>query len=458
MSLLASGDVGLTAIDTVLVEEANRIGQDIHARTLHTSPWIDLVKQTAFPDGMGFQLTTLVYDRAVSTSDLAGGTASSNSMWSDVGAKSSGQTLNSSLSGDDAQPLADTADDIQGSRLTGADDAAASRQYVNIGKQLKEYNLKRAVIESPRISLEDLRFAAHRTEQLRAIMDVMTEVTRNTWENRYREEFDRLAANITFCMAAASKTVSIIDVGLHAADAATGKFEGAQTVAVDLTNDFVTADAIVDYTPDANISNAVLDSNYFKLIRAGAGNNAYGRENGRPVFALVCSSEASYQLQTEAGFRDDVRYNNAKVSDLIAPLGIEKSFRGFYHLVDDLAPRYTVATGTLTRVQPYAVAAGVATPNAAYETATHEVAFIMHPEVMESQIPNPFSGAGAVKFNPVSYKGDFKFLNILDEIRNPDGSIGFFRGVLASASKPIKTDFGYVVLFKRDSSTPAAGV
>jgi len=452
MSFLASGDVGVTAIDTVLVEEANRIGQDIHARTLHTSPWIDLVKQTAFPDGMGFQLTTLVYDRAVSTSDTAGGTASTNAMWSDVGAKSTGQTLNSSLSGADAQPLADTADDVQGARLTGADDAAASRQYVQIGKQLKEYNLKRAVIESPRISLEDLRFAAHRTEQLRAIMDVMTEVTRNTWENRYREEFDRLAANITFCLATASKTVSTIDVS------GSTLFEGTQTVAVDTNNDFVTGGVDVDYTPDANISNAVLDSNYFKLIRAGAGTNAYGRENGRPVFALVCSSEASYQLQTEAGFRDDVRYNNAKVSDLIAPLGIEKSFRGFYHLVDDLAPRYTVSTGTLTRVQPYSVAAGVATPNADYETATHEVAFIIHPEVMESQIPNPFSGAGAVKFNPVAYKGDFKFLNILDEIRNPDGAIGFFRGVLASASKPIKTDFGYVILFKRTSTTPAKGV
>jgi hypothetical protein len=449
MSLLASGDVGLTAIDTVLVEEANRIGQDIHARTLHTSPWIDLVKQTAFPDGMGFQLTTLVYDRAVATSDTTGNSASTNAMWTDIGNASTGQTLNSSLSRADAQPLADTADDVQGARGTGDADR---RQFVQIGKQLKEYNLKRAIIESPRISLEDLRFAAHRTEQLRAIMDVMTEVTRNTWENRYREEFDRLAANITFCLAAASKTVSTIDVS------ASTLFEGTQTVAVDTNNDFVSSGVDVDFTPDANISNAVLDSNYFKLIRAGAGTKAYGRENGRPVFALVCSSEASYQLQTEAGFRDDVRYNNAKVSDLIAPLGIEKSFRGFYHLVDDLAPRYTVSTGTLTRVQPYSVAAGVATPNASYETATHEVAYIIHPEVMESQIPNPFSGAGGLKFNPVNYKGDFKFLNIPDEIRNPDSSTGFFRGVLASASKPIKTDFGYVILFKRTSSTPAAGV
>jgi hypothetical protein len=56
----------------------------------------------------------------------------------------------------------------------------------------------------------------------------------------------------------------------------------------------------------------------------------------------------------------------------------------------------------------------------------------------------------------VNYRGDFKWTNILNEITNPDGTIGFFRGILASATKPIKTDFGYAILFKRDSTTPAA--
>ena len=63
----------------------------------------------------------------------------------------------------------------------------------------------------------------------------------------------------------------------------------------------------------ANISNKVLDDLYFKLVRAGAGFNAYGRENGRPVFSLVCSSEASYQIMTESeSIKDDIRYNNSK--------------------------------------------------------------------------------------------------------------------------------------------------
>jgi hypothetical protein len=162
-------------------------------------------------------------------------------------------------------------------------------------------------------------------------------------------------------------------------------------------------------------------------------------------------------LQTEAGFRDDVRYNASKVSDLIAPLGVEKAFRGYYHLVDDLAPRFIITSNAYDRKQPYNVSAvSAVTDSADYESATHELAFIMHPEVLECQVPTAFSGSNGITGNPLNYRGDFKWTNILNEITNPDGTIGFFRGVLATASKPIKTDFGYAVLFQRTSTTPAA--
>ena len=431
MSTFDLGSAGTTAINTILAEEANRINQDVYTRTLHTSAWMDLMKQTAFPDGMGYQLSTLVYDRAIPTTDSAGDTAGVN--WSALG------TLNAAANAFDTsdlgQPLKDAADDVQGGRGTGATD---NRSYVQFSKQLKKYNIDRAVIESPRISLEDLRFAAHRQEQLRAIMDNMAESSRYTWENRYRDEFSKVSDS--YIGAVASGTA--IQSG----------FEGTELTG---TVDLGTAGSFT--VPTSNISNALLDKSYFNLVRKGAGSEAYGRENGRPVFGLVLSSEASYQLQTEAGFRDDVRYNNSKVSDLIAPLGVEKSFRGFYHLVDDLAPRFTLAnTDQITRVLPYTVSSGVTTPNSAYDSAEYEAAFVIHPHVCESQIPNPFSGAQGISFDPVSYRGDFKWTNIPHEITNPDGTIGFFRGVLASATKPIKTDFGFVILFKRTSTTPAA--
>tara|TARA_R100000426_G_scaffold27513_3_gene23092 strand:+ start:2736 stop:4031 length:1296 start_codon:yes stop_codon:yes gene_type:complete len=431
MSTFDLGSAGTTAINTILAEEANRINQDVYSRTVHTSAWMDLMKQTAFPDGMGYQLSTLVYDRAIPTTDSAGDTAGVT--WSALGTLNSAS--NSFGTSDLGQPLKDAADDVQGGRGTGAAD---KRSFVQFSKQLKKYNIDRAVIESPRISLEDLRFAAHRQEQLRAIMDNMAESTRYTWENRYRDEFSKVADS--YIGAVASGTA--IQSG----------FEGTELAG---TVDLGTAGSFT--VPTSNISNALLDKSYFNLVRKGAGSEAYGRENGRPVFGLVLSSEASYQLQTEAGFRDDVRYNNSKVSDLIAPLGVEKSFRGFYHLVDDLAPRFTLAnTDQITRVLPYTVSSGVTTPNSAYESAEYEAAFILHPHVCESQIPNPFSGAQGISFDPISYRGDFKWTNIPNEITNPDGTIGFFRGVLASATKPIKTDLGFVILFKRTSTTPAA--
>ena len=437
---------GTTAINTILAEEANRIGSDIYSRTLHTSPWLDLTKQSAFADGMGYQQTTLVYDRAIATTDAAGGTAAGSGAWTNVGTLNA----NANFTASSNQPLKDTAASAQGA-AGGVDGTTTdNRSFVQFNKQLKKYNLERAVIESPRISIEDLRFAAHRQEQLRAIMDIMTQVTRNTWEDRYRNEFEKASDNVVQCKAAGStftagKEGDSSPIALGDVDAGT---DGAD-------------DALV---ADANISNAVLDKAYFQLIRAGAGSNAYGRENGRPVFALVCSSEASYQLQTEAGFRDDVRYNNAKVSDLIAPLGIEKSFRGFYHLVDDLAPRFGTASDEVTSatpvdrlvpIPPYSVDGGKATPNGDYESAEYEVAFILHPEVCEAQIPNPLSGGNGLSFDPVNYRGKFDWKNIANEVTNPDGTVGFFRGVLASATKPIKTEFGYAIIFKRTSSTPA---
>ena len=416
-----------TAIDTILTQEANRIGQDIHRRTLHVSPWMDLIKQTAFPDGMGYTLGTLIYDRALPTTTANGSTLGNS--WIDVGgSEAASLTTTSTLD----QILIGAKD----TNIGAGSNTANGKSFIAFGRQLKQYSLKRATVESPKINVEDLRFAAYRTEQLRAVMDALTDATRYSWEERYRDEYDRICGNYVICEATGTSIVS------------TGK-EGNQSADID----FGASTA----TPSANVSNKILDSIYFRLVRAGAGTNAYGRENARPVFALVCSSEASYALQTEAGFRDDVRYNNAKVSELIAPLGVEKSFRGFYHLIDDLAPRFTDdGDGNLTRVQPYSASSGIITPNASYETAPIEAAYILHQDVMESQIPEPISGSNGLTFDPVNYRGKFNWKNIASVDLNPDGTIGFFRGVLASATKPIKTEFGFVILFKRDSTTPAA--
>jgi len=436
-------------INNILTQEANRIGDDIHKATLHTSPWMDLVKQTSFPEGMGYELSTLVYDRGL---PLKSGTLGSSPVlgvnWQNIANAGDGAVdTNSSQRGfvDGSSVATDSIGDENSAKL-------------DFTKILKSYSLKKAVVVSPFVNVEDLRYAAHRNDQLNAIMDIMKESVRHTWENRYRDEYDRIADNTVLCKSASTTFITGGEAKQSfVEDTTAGLAQAGTTVKtgdLDANND-----GTGELEPSGNISNAVMDKIYFQLIRAGAGGNAYGRENGRPIFSVVMSSEASYQLQTESGFRDDIRYNNAKVGDLIAPLGVEKSFRGFYHLVDDLTTRYKSRGGeanTLVKVEPYTVSGGVVVPNSAYESAEFEAAYILVDNVMESVIPQPITSAPGMTFDPVNYKGDFKWTNIPSVDKNPDGTIGNFRGIMASASKPIKTQFGYVVIFKRDTSTVAA--
>lgn len=444
---------GTTAIDTLLTQEANRIGPDIHKRTMHISPWLDLIKQSAFPDGMGSTLGTLIYDRALPTTLANGSVLGVN--WTAIGTDAAASKLTaSSLS----QILVDATDTNIGPNVV------AGKAFIQFSRQFKQYSLKRAVIESPRINVEDLRYAAFRTEQLRAIMDAMTESTRWTLEERYRDEYDRLCENIVICKTSAT---AVTAKGTVAAPINTFGAGGFFDADVDVSADDGTADPANAKVPNATISNKVMDSLYFRLVRGGAGMNAYGRENARPVFACVMSSEASYSLMTETGFRDDYRYNASKVGDLIAPLGVERSHRGFYHLIDDMAPRFTFTNGAhgiagyanandcYLRVYPFSASSGIISNNASYETAEVELAYLLHQEVMESQVPSPNVSGPGVSFNPVDYKGKFNWLNIQDENLNPDKTIGFFRGVIATASKPIKTEFGYVLAFLRTGDRAA---
>lgn len=437
---------GVTAINNILVQEANRIGQDIYKNTLHQSAWVDLIKKSTFPDGMGYQLNTLVYDRALPQNDGAntGTFATLGLNWAAV-ASSALATDNSALG---TGTIAGSSSDRTGPRNKSA--------RIDFTKKLKSYNLQRASVESPRINVDDLRFAAYRTEQLSAIMDILRQSTQRSWEDRNRDEYDRLCANVVVCKTLANGSTSF-----------TTNNEGVATLGASGSGAFFDTDIDANEdslpdpanakTPGALISNKILDRIYMQIVRAGGGAKAYGRENARPIFGLVLSSEASYALQTETGFREDIRFNNSKVSDLIAPLGVEKAFRGYYHLIDDLAPRadFDTATDKILRVYPEVYSSGVLIPNPAYDTAAYELAYVLHEEVMESLIPGPVSAGSGVSFNPVNYRGDFKWLNIPDEVINPDGTVGFFRGVLASASKPIKTNFGYVIAFQRTATALA---
>lgn len=434
-----AGD-GTTNIDSWLTQETNNINKEIHRYALHTSPWYDLIRKKEFPQGQGYTLSTLIYERTLPNTG-ANGDADASTMglsWTNVaGTLLSADALTNSL----GQSFAGASEDHLGPQ--------DSKSYLHFQRSLKRYNLKKAIMETPRLSTEDLMFSFEGAQQLSAIVELMKEAITRSWVERNRDEYDRSCSVLVPCLTTGTPFVTTIDVSAGTA------FEGTQTWAVDFDNDFVASGVDVDYTPTAHLSVKILKKAHSRLVRQGAGMNAYGMSSARPVFGVVLSPEASDFLIQEAGTRSDLR-ETPMASKLLEPLGVEKSIHGFAHICDDLAPRMSITDGAATRVFPETMINGVLSDNPAYETADYEVAYLLHQDVMNCCIPKPNTGTGAVNFSPVDYVGNTKWLNIENEVTNPDGTIGFFRSVLASASELVKTKFGIAFVFKRTSAAPAA--
>ena len=515
----------------LLIEASQSFSADIYRRTINTSPWLKLIKQSAWPDEMGDTISVITYERTLPS------TANS---WDSI--------TNDSTSTNFAVPSATS---------------------VSVAQTLRQFSLRHTAVESQPIVVNDVRMGFRFREQIKAVYDNLVENVAWLWIKRYRDEYRRISG--TKVVASVSAAGSLLK--------STDAFYTESLPKTTYDNTTTPANRI------GILTQALLNRLYMELIRDGAGNRPMGMENGRPIFTLVCSPECSDALiRLNPSIRQDFR-ESSQVNELLKPLGVDRSYRGFYHLSDVTAPRYNnvfdvisftpnttkglvksantttktavvqltlgspslatcvvgrcisldagtaaqggsltkgvilsataitdgvellvsyggtdgavtvgatatvlTAAGKITYFNPRtnveittfntttgagqhfvevpfyvpdttAYTAGVATAagpgtryavNAAYYLAEYEEAFIMHPEVMESLIPAPLTSAGSgTSFSPVNYRGDFKFLNIQHRTENPDGTWGYYRGVLASGSKPNKPQFGISLLYRR---------
>jgi hypothetical protein len=433
-------------IDTILAQEANRIGSDLHSEYVHTSPWIDLIDKGTFPKGSGYRLQTLIYDRAIPTDSTGNSTVMNWGGFAGADNLLSGQDHSTTEEGVGAL-INDSQEDHRGPLTNVADGSAGSANVnqVQWNKRIVPYALERSVVWSPEINVEELRFATQAADQLAIAFDALAEGVRYAWEDRYRDEYMRA---VNFRVPCTSASPDLADTALTAATAGGDTVEG--------TSDDPTAAGYI-------LGQRTLDRAHTALVRAGAGRKAWGMEGGRPVFGLVCSPELSFSLRSEvdtttsAGSATDFR-ESSRADERLAPLGISVSYKGFYHIIDDFSPRYSGVGTTAVRQRPFSASSGVVSINSGYDAATTEgeVALILHKEVMQSLIPDPLSGAAGITFNPVDYSGKFQWLNIRSVDLNPLGSIGHFVGVLAQATKVIKPKFGYLFFYHRQGTTVTA--
>lgn len=96
-------------------------------------------------------------------------------------------------------------------------------------------------------------------------------------------------------------------------------------------------------------------------------------------------------------------------------------------------------------------------PNPSYDTAPYEMSFIVLPDVMEVQtIDYPTTLGEGTSFEAQRPLGSARWINYENEDWNPDGSMGYYRGIYEYAAKPKKTENGYAILHRRAPSITLA--
>ena len=433
-----------TNIEQLLISESNRIGADIYRKTVDTSPWLKLVKQDAWPDEMGDSVSVLVYERSLPY-DASGPKIN----WSDI--TQNGGAYGGTLSYNGT-----------GNAAASSDSFPASGGTIEFGQTLRTYGLQHAALVSPDISLNDLRFPMKRKEQLSNIMQIMTESTTDVWIQRYRDQYVDQAENKLLATSDTNLAgLTNADIGI------TGTIRTLKTGNNTRANvSPAAADSSFAHTTAANtnvtqLTQTILDRVYMDLLRNGAGANAYDRSNGAPVFLAIMSPETSDSLiRANADIRQDFRWSE-RVNELLAPLGVQRSYRNFHHLVDAFAPRYNLVSNVWTRIYPFVRTTNQSPTssrqgfkyelNANYLSATYEDTIIFVPEVFTSLVPKPLSVGDGMEFNAQNYRGEFTWRNILDRDNNPDGTLGFFRAIYSNGAKPIFPHMGYVIRHARNT-------
>lgn len=283
-------------------------------------------------------------------------------------------------------------------------------QRLAITRALSEFNLQETSLESPDICVTDLMNSFKAEEQLSHLMEVLAENTRQAWIGRNRSEYVRLAGHK--CIATLGGLVED-DVWLTTA-------------------------------PSSVLTGGFLKQIYTRLVRLGAGKRSYGNMDGRPTFVALVGMESSERVMQEEGYRTSLRESN-RVPELLAPLGVDRNYRGFW-LVDEVTPpRHNLVDGEWVEVPFYKWIDGELTENPAYDTAETEDTIIYHEDVYRSLVMPPSKSYGQAKFDANSYRGDWSWKQILHRTENPDGKYGFFRGLFGTGSKPKFPQYGFVI-------------
>lgn len=324
-----------TGSDTIqqrLIAAQIGIGRDIYAYNKARSTWGNAISRGTFQKGVGDKLKSIVYQRARVNTNSGKGTWAAHSMYG----------LSSAAAGNSPP-------DISTSR------GLPPTSVVSANALIREYGLEWGAVESEPIDVRNEVFNVYAMEQFAKQYDKLLEGSNDMWDQKQRESYFRLCANkIVVGKPESGSTNVFADLGVTAPQNFSG-LTGYDLNQINGTGGSITNSASTNHSV---LTNGVLQQLYEEMCLRNAGKDSrLIGSGGQPVFPLVCSGATSAYLQREPGIREDIR--NGDAGSLLKGIGVNKSFLGFSHVIDNMTPRFTLAlNGTtskydFTEVLPY---------------------------------------------------------------------------------------------------------
>ncbi len=313
-----------------------------------------------------------------------------------------------------------------------ANNCVPDPQDLNPASTQYSWNAQLEMIWSNRICFEDLRRAWDAKDQLAKLYKNFVDQVVDEWDVKDKERYFF--------------------------------FSGHKMIGNESLTENVGLTTMPNTLPTTRPVQTVLDIVYNRLIDDGAGENAYSQSNGAPQFTALMSMEAHRDIiKEDPSTRQDFRFadmGDGKEATLLKSWGIDGSYAGFMHCIDNRMPRYTWTGSGWSAPIPYYISVAttngnMAIPNPAYQNAPYEDIFIWHPEVVNRRMPKPRSSYGSkTGVDPVMWNGDVFWQSEVNLDRtspafNPLGNWGQYIAALQAAWQPGLTNYGYILRFAR---------
>lgn len=448
------------AINDWLLRESGRITPNINQKMMaKTTPWLTLHLREQWQEGMGNTLKTFVFNRA--------GTIEAPKAWENM--------------------YDDVTVEEGGSCVPPADE-------VKFSQTQRDFNLQTKAIWGPNLCVNNLRYTFVREQQMQASIKALADQARETWIERYRSEYLRISDNLGLADAsfslsggkynkvgfpAKSTDVSILTQGfldyVYEYLNHQGAQEGAMGMAdsrpvYGLVTSARTSRNLITSNPDVREDFRYSSQNEKLLAPMGVKWNYAGfthliddktpRWNWQAAGASTPTGQVTgsgaVRVLTLSAANAAMTVGSQVFIGANTYIVVTKTSDTIFGVVgeDFGTPSNITATvySAWLKVPEFITVSNVVVPNPAWLSAEYEDSYIFHQKTEVCLIPKPITSVAGAKFDLVNHAGEFSWKNYADEEKNPDGTIGRFRGVLSSGTRPDNPEFGIVIRHKACSN------